>query len=128
MLAGNSFYLVHRFKVAESNHGHSVMSLSFSFLTCHVNMFAWLKEKPTVNKNFGNSSKLLLTFLPLHQSRLAKICMNATLILLEIRQVSYKTRRQEQPCFFSWLVLACFGLHGKSFLSLHLPFALQDKV
>ena len=39
-------------------------------------------------------------FLLLCQSRLAKICLSATLVLLEMRQASYKSCLQERPCFF----------------------------
>ena len=130
MSAGSSFYLVCSFKVAGGNgfpdslSGLSqraitdtqIVSLSLSFLAHRVTRFIQLSARMVTTK-----SQLLLMFLLLCQSRLAKICMIATLVSLETRQASYKSHLQERSCFFPHSTLhtrhvrVLFGLRGKSF-------------
>ena len=102
--------------------------LSLSFLALCSSTFIQLSTRTVTTK-----SQLLLTFLLLCISRLAKICTSATLVSQEIRQASYKSHLQERPCFFPNSTLhtrhVCvhFGLHSKSFLSLHIPLISQSQ-
>ena len=95
------------------------MSLSLSFLVHCVTTFVHPSARAVTTK-----SQLLLTFLFLCQSRLVKICMSETLVLLEMRQASYKSHLQERACFFPNSTLhvrhvqVLFGLCKMSFLLL----------
>ena len=127
MPTGSFFYLIFSFKVAVGNgfqdylsqraiRGIQVASLSLSFLAHRVTTFV----QPLVRTVTTKISELLLPFLLFCQSRQAKICMSATLVLLEMRQASYKSHLQEWPCFFPNSTLLMFSLDSTvSFLSLH---------
>ena len=91
MPTGSSFYLVHIFKVAGGNgfrdtlswlsqrtiRDTQVASLSLSFLARCVTTFFQPPARTVTTK-----LQLLLIFLLLCQSRLARICMSATFVLL----------------------------------------------
>ena len=105
--------------LTEGNHRHT-SHVSLTLLTHHVTTFFQPSARTVTTK-----LQLLLTFLLLCLSRLAKSCMSATYVSLETRQVFYKSRLQKQPCFFPDSTLhkrhvrVHFRLCGKSFLSLH---------
>ena len=116
-LPGNSFYLVCGFKVTEGNGFQDsisqpsqraitdtqVVSLSLSFLSRHVTTFVQLLARTLTTK-----SQLMLMFLLLCQSRLAMICMSATLVSPVMRQAFYKGNIG-WPSFIFLLVSASKG-------------------
>ena len=142
MLAGNSFYLVVAPKLLKEidfrthflncyrrqSWKHKLCLSYFLFSLATSTCSSNPKKKQLSARMVVKQSQLLLTFLLLCQSRLAKICMSTTLVSLETRQASYKSSLQEWPYFFPNSTLhgrhirAHFRLCDNSFLLLQMVF------